>query len=207
MSFSRFPRDIRRFWTVTSLRCSLVSAPQALFHGEDGFAVSRRLVRRFSGFFEDMGDVFPISLPGSGLGFFFQFILRKGRRHRQDTRHITQARRQAVDGVAYEDIRPGLGTDSLQGRRQFRQGLGFFNGTGQFLQMGAGRGVALFIVDGAGVEVGDFLFRRPLGISSLLGGDRFQFLAQWLLFLKTVQKPGPRSFLSAGFAELLTSCH
>ena len=155
--------------------------PQVLFHGEDGFAVSRRLVRRFSGFFEDMGDVFPISLPGSGLGFFFQFILGKGRRHRQDARHITQARRQAVDGVAYEDIRPGLGTDSLQGRRQFRQGLGFFNGTGQFLQMGAGRGVALFIVDGAGVEVGDFLFRRPLGISSLLGGDRFQFLAQGFL--------------------------
>lgn len=47
--------------------------------------------------------------------------------------------------------------------------------------MGAGCGVTLFIVDGAGVEVGNFLFRRPLGISSLLGGDRFQFLAQGFL--------------------------
>ncbi len=107
--------------------------PQTLFHVEDGLAVCRRLIRRFTGFLKDMGDVLPISLPGTGLRFFFQFIPRKGRRHRQDARHIAQACRQAVDGIADEDIRTRLGTDSLQSRRQFRQGPGLFDGPRQFL--------------------------------------------------------------------------
>ena len=80
-------------------------------------------------------------------------------------------------------------------RRQFLWSPGRFDGSQYVLDMLPGRGIARFLVGNALIQVGYFLFRRPLVIGSLMAGNVFNFPGQeFFVFQIPFVEPGPRGF-------------
>ena len=181
---------------------------QGLFIGQDSFCHRIGFVFGRPIFLEQPGYIFRMTFPCTRLGLLFPGRSATGKDYGVQSGHIAPAVGQALFVHAHEHIDAICLMEFSHCCRQFLRSLSRFDRSQYIPDVLPGCGIARFLVGNALVQVGDFLFRRTLGIGSLMAGNIFYFLSQeFLIFQIPFVEPGPRGFRRLDLIFLSASFH